>query len=175
VLLCDWLMPKMDGIELCKTIKSNPELKDIFFIMVTALTQPQDAVKALQIGADEYIKKPFDQHEIRARVGAGLRIVKQQELIGELEHIKAVKQVAISIAHELNNPLTPVIGHLDLLTSELEKLNQEHLLKRLEIIRTNLQRVSEIVRQLCALDKPTVTPYTTKENLMVNLQKKGNR
>ena len=171
VLLCDWMMPNMDGAELCKRIKGNPELKDIFFIMVTALTQPEDAVKALKIGADEYIKKPFDQNEIRARVGAGLRIVKQQELITELEHVKALKQVAVSIAHELNNPLTPVIGHIDLLTAELEKLDQPHLLKRLEVIRVNLQRVSEIVKQLCALDNPGVTPYSKKE-LMMNLQKK---
>jgi len=168
VLLSDWLMPKMDGLELCRRIKGNSELKDIFFIMITARTQPEDAVKALQLGADEYIKKPFDQHEIKARVGAGLRIVKQQELIAELEHTSAVKQVAISIAHELNNPLTPVVGHLDLLTDEIKKLNNESLLQRLKIIRDNLDRVSEIVKQLCALDKPTVTPYS-KNKLMVKL------
>ncbi|MBV9464436.1 MAG: response regulator [Verrucomicrobiae bacterium] len=172
ILLSDWLMPKMDGVELCKRVKSNPQLKDIFFIMVTALTQPEDAVKALKIGADEYIKKPFDPHEIRARVGAGLRIVKQQELIAELEHIKAIKQVAISIAHELNNPLTPVIGHVDLLKAEIERLGNPQLLQRLEIVRNNLDRVSEIVKQLCALDKPTTTPYS-ENKLMVKLQKRG--
>jgi two-component system, NtrC family, sensor kinase len=168
ILLSDWMMPKMDGLELCKKIKGNPQLKDIFFIMITALAQPEDAVKALQSGADEYIKKPFDQHEVKARVGAGLRIVKQRELLAELEHMKAVKEVAITIAHELNNPLTPVIGHIDLLTAEIEKLNNPALLHRLETIRTNLQRVSEIVRQLCALDKPTVTAYSNSE-LMVKL------
>lgn len=174
VLLSDWLMPKIDGVELCKRIKGNPQLKDIFFIMVTARTNPEDAVKALKIGADEYIKKPYDQHEIRARVGAGLRIVRQQELIAELEHIKAVKQVAISIAHELNNPLTPVVGHFDLLAEEIGRLNQPQLLKRLETIRTNLQRVSEIVRELCALDKPTVTPYAGNK-MMVKLSQRQNK
>ncbi len=172
VLLSDWRMPKMDGLELCRRIKGNPQLKDIFFIMITARTQPEDAVKALHLGADEYIKKPFDQHEIKARVGAGLRIVKQQELIAELEHTNAIKQVAISIAHELNNPLTPVIGHLDLLTDEIKKLNNEALLHRLEIIRSNLDRVSEIVKQLCALDKPTTIPYS-KNKLMVKLTRKN--
>jgi phosphoserine phosphatase RsbU/P len=170
VLLTDWRMPKMDGLELCRRIKGNTELKDIFFIMITARTQPEDAVKALESGADEYIKKPFDQHEIKARVGAGMRIVKQQELIAELEHTNAVKAVAISIAHELNNPLTPVIGHFDLLTEEIKKLGNEALLTRVATIRTNLDRVSEIVKQLCALDKPTVTPYS-KNKLMVKLTK----
>ena len=173
VLLSDWRMPKMDGLELCRRIKSNSELKDIFFIMITARTQPEDAVMALQLGADEYIKKPFDQHEIQARVGAGLRIVKQQELIAELEHTNAVKQVAISIAHELNNPLTPVVGHLDLLTDEIKKLNNnEALLQRLAVIRSNLDRVSEIVKQLCALDKPMTTPYS-KNKLMIKLTRKN--
>jgi DNA-binding response OmpR family regulator len=139
--------------------------------MITARTQPEDAVKALQLGADEYIKKPFDQHEIKARVGAGLRIVKQQELIAELEHTNAVKEVAISIAHELNNPLTPVIGHFDLLTEEVKKLNNPILLQRIATIRTNLDRVSDIVKQLCALDKPTVTHYS-KNKLMVKLTQK---
>lgn len=170
VLLSDWRMPKMDGLELCRRIKSHAELKDIFFIMITARTQPEDAVKALECGADEYIKKPFDQNEIRARVGAGLRIVKQQELIAELEHTNAVKEVAISIAHELNNPLTPVIGHFDLLTEEIKKLNNPVLLQRIATIRTNLDRVSEIVRQLCSLDNPTVTQYS-KNTMMVKLTK----
>lgn len=174
VLLSDWRMPKMDGLELCRRIKSNDELKDIFFIMITARTQPEDAVKALQLGADEYIKKPFDQHEIKARVGAGLRIVKQQELIAELQHTNAVKQVAISIAHELNNPLTPVIGHFDLLTEEIKKLDNPVLLQRIATIRTNLDRVSDIVKQLCALDKPTVTAYS-KNKLMVKLTQKNSK
>jgi DNA-binding response OmpR family regulator len=174
VLLSDWMMPKMDGLELCKRVKGNSQLKDIFFIMITALTQPEDAVKALQSGADEYIKKPFDQHEVRARVGAGLRIVKQRDLLAELEHMKAVKQVAVTIAHELNNPLTPVIGHIDLLTAEIEKLNQPQLIQRLETIRVNLQRVAEIVRELCALDKPTVTAYS-KNELMVKLAQRKAR
>jgi diguanylate cyclase (GGDEF)-like protein len=73
LLLSDWMMPRVDGQELCARVKSHPTHKSIYCILLTAKDQMDDRVAALDFGADEYIVKPCDDRELMARVRAGLR------------------------------------------------------------------------------------------------------
>jgi two-component system, cell cycle response regulator len=84
VILLDIIMPIMDGFEVCKLLKSNYELKDIPVIMVTARTEGTDIKKALEIGAFDYVKKPFDEIEIIARIKSALRLKNLQDELKEL-------------------------------------------------------------------------------------------
>ena len=66
LIISDVVMPEMDGFTLCKHIKSSPELRDIPVILVTSLSTPQDVVNGLVSGADNFIRKPFDEKIGRA-------------------------------------------------------------------------------------------------------------
>jgi class 3 adenylate cyclase len=74
LVLLDVMMPNMDGFEVCRRIKSNPELLMIPIIMVTAKADPQDITQGFEVGADDYLTKPFHQMELMARVRSMLRI-----------------------------------------------------------------------------------------------------
>ena len=73
LILLDLMLPKLDGIEVCKRLKSDARLRAIPIIMVTAKGEEADKVKGLEIGADDYVTKPFSAKELVARVKAHIR------------------------------------------------------------------------------------------------------
>lgn len=79
IALSDIMMPKMDGFELIKRIRSNPILKSIYLILITARIQESDRVRGLDLGADDYITKPFSFSELLARIRVGSRVVQYQQ------------------------------------------------------------------------------------------------
>src|ERR1051325_10341317 len=79
IALSDIMMPKMDGFELINKIRSDPALKNIYLILITARIQEGDRVRGLDLGADDYITKPFSFSELLARVRVGSRVVQYQQ------------------------------------------------------------------------------------------------
>ena len=73
VVLMDWMLPDMSGLELTRQLKRDPETKEIPIIMVTARAEEDDRVSGLDGGADDYIVKPFSPRELLARIRAALR------------------------------------------------------------------------------------------------------
>ena len=73
IVLLDWMLPVMSGIEVCRQIRRRPATRDLPVIMVTARTEDQDAVRGLNTGADDYITKPFNMEALLARMRALLR------------------------------------------------------------------------------------------------------
>lgn len=81
LVLSDWMMPQVDGLELCQAVKTGLREAAPYFILLTAKGEISDKLLALETGADDYLVKPCDQGELMARIRAGLRIV---ELTKEL-------------------------------------------------------------------------------------------
>lgn len=73
VILLDWMLPEVSGIDICKIIRSKPDIKNIPVIMLTARGQEEDKVKGLSAGADDYVTKPFSVRELMARVKTNIR------------------------------------------------------------------------------------------------------
>lgn len=73
LILLDWMLPALSGLEVCRQIRRRPATRDLPIIMVTARTEDQDAVRALDTGADDYIAKPFTMEALLARIRALLR------------------------------------------------------------------------------------------------------
>lgn len=73
VILLDWMLPELSGVEICKLIRSKPDIKNIPIIMLTAKGQEEDKIKGLSAGADDYVTKPFSVPELMARVKTNLR------------------------------------------------------------------------------------------------------
>lgn len=76
VILLDWMLPRLSGIEVCRQIKARPEARDSAVIMVSARSEEVDRIRGLETGADDYITKPYSINELLARVRANLRRVR---------------------------------------------------------------------------------------------------
>jgi sigma-B regulation protein RsbU (phosphoserine phosphatase) len=78
VALLDWMMPQLDGFEVVQRVRRAGGLTPTYFILLTARAAKEDMIAALEAGADDYVTKPFDQNELRARLQVGLRVVDLQ-------------------------------------------------------------------------------------------------
>lgn len=85
LVIVDRMLPGKNGIEICKSIRSNPKSKEMPILMVTALNQPENIIEGLDAGADDYITKPFDLNIFQARVRAQLRRVELLDVQTEIE------------------------------------------------------------------------------------------
>ncbi len=83
LVILDWLMPGIDGIEICRQIRKSPQRQPIYLILLTARRGPEDKVHGLQSGADDYITKPFNRDELRARVQVGVRVLELQDALAQ--------------------------------------------------------------------------------------------
>lgn len=85
VVVTDWMMPEMDGLELCKALRSNQASRGTYILIVTGREEEERAVEAFEAGADEYVSKPFKPRILAARVRAGQRMIELRE---QVEHDK---------------------------------------------------------------------------------------
>lgn len=134
IALLDWMMPEIDGIEICRVIRKKHVEPYIYIIMITALSHQKYIIEGLQAGADDYVRKPYSPHELEVRIKSGKRVVEfHQELFSlnnELKKLNEQKNEFLGMtAHDLRNPLT-VISSISsiLLTINNENLNENQLL-----------------------------------------------
>ena len=71
LVVLDWMMPEMDGLEVCRRVRQADGAETMYIILLTARRDKNDIVEGLGAGADDYISKPFDIHELRARIDVG--------------------------------------------------------------------------------------------------------
>jgi DNA-binding response OmpR family regulator len=105
--ILDWLMPGMDGIEICRQIRLRPQTQPVYIILLTARSGREDMIRGLEAGADDYITKPFDRDELRARVQVGIRVL---ELQGALAHRVRQLEDALSRVKQLQG-LLPICSY----------------------------------------------------------------
>ncbi len=83
LVLLDWRMPRVDGVELCRRIRATPSLAATYAILVTVNADKEDIVRGLEAGANDYVVKPFNAAELRARVHVGARVVELERALAE--------------------------------------------------------------------------------------------
>ena len=81
--ILDWMMPVLDGLEVCRKVRGQPQGGRFYILLLTAKMQKEDIVVGLESGADDYVTKPFHLDELRARVAVGQRIVELQDSLAE--------------------------------------------------------------------------------------------
>jgi sigma-B regulation protein RsbU (phosphoserine phosphatase) len=159
VIVSDWMMPKMDGIELCHKIKADNRLRFTYFIFLTARDKQDDKVNSMDEGADDYLSKPFQDKELLARINVGVRITSMQKELVSYQHQRAITELAVTIGHEINNPLGIMMLTLQVMNRRHQSQNTADLPKDIETCLTNGRRVAEIVKKLCSLSDPHFKPY----------------
>src|SRR4051812_13908450 len=81
--ILDWMMPKMDGVEVCTRVRQNPNRPYIYLVLLTAKSQKEEIAAGLEAGADDYVVKPFDPDELRARLKVGQRVVELERTLAK--------------------------------------------------------------------------------------------
>ncbi len=102
-------MPGIDGYETCRQLRATPDLAHVKILMISAKARLEERLRGYDAGADDYITKPFDQHELRAKV----QVYSQLKSLQEVDRLKS--NVLSLLSHELRTPLTGVLGPLQLL------------------------------------------------------------
>jgi DNA-binding response OmpR family regulator len=105
--ILDWIMPKMDGLEICKRVRSQNNASYVYIILLTAKGQKEDVVEGLEAGADDYVTKPFDAAALRARLQVGERIVNLETALAQKIH---EQQEALAQVKQLQG-LLPICMH----------------------------------------------------------------
>jgi sigma-B regulation protein RsbU (phosphoserine phosphatase) len=165
IILADWTMPKLNGIELCNIIKKKEEYKLIYFILLTARTSLKDRVEGLDTGADDYLVKPIDNQELVARIRSGLRIHNLQNELKNIEHNKAVVELACTIGHQINNPLSSLKMSISSLKDEID-LKKESAAEDFFVIEESLKRIQEFVKALQKLQSSEIMDYVLDNKML---------
>ena len=127
LILLDINMPEMDGYEVCRRLKADPATAAIPIIFISALNETLDKVKAFELGAADYITKPFQFEEVQARVSVQLKLLRlQRELVGKNARLETALQRELDLeaqrenlvhmmVHDMRSPLSGMLGYLSLL------------------------------------------------------------
>jgi two-component system cell cycle response regulator len=116
LLILDWMMPKTDGVELCRKVREQNRSPYQYILLATSKDGKQDLVKGLEAGADDYLTKPFDKSELRARLKACNRILTLQD-----SQIQAQEQLLFQATHDLLTGVWSRGAILETLRRELER------------------------------------------------------
>jgi two-component system cell cycle response regulator len=120
LLILDWIMPKMDGIEVCRAIRKRGAEPYLYVILLTVKGQQREIIEGLEAGADDYVTKPFDLLELKARLRAGRRILElQDQLIASREELR------FEATHDTQTGLLNHGAILELLRKELLRSQRE--------------------------------------------------
>ena len=149
LVVLDVMMPKMDGYEVCRRLKSDEDTKYIPILMLTAKGEVEHKVKGLDIGADDYMGKPFDYKELSARVRSLLSIKATHEKKAEEEKSDALEQMMDQVAHEIRNPLTAIGGFARKVYGRLEEGDPNK--KYMQMIIEDVTVLEGMIKQLIEL------------------------
>ena len=172
LMLLDVMMPKIDGLDVCRALKSNPETSGIMIILVTGRGSLGHLVEGLEAGADDYIPKPFHIPELVARTRSALRvkglndkleaqnrqlILSQTQLVHK-EKMATIGLLASGIAHEFNNIMAGICGY-----AQLAERSEKYRDKLVQVAKTQAQRAFEITNSLSTYNRASTG--TTDSNV----------
>ena len=165
LILLDIMLPKLDGFAVCERLKKNSDTKSIPIIMLTALKDLKDKIKSLEVGADDFISKPFENVELLARVKSLLRLKEYHDEIErksiELEkknqsllQMDDFKEDLINlIVHDMKNPLFVIQGNLQMMSMGMDKNALDYLKKYTSRIERSSQQLLRMVVNLLDISR----------------------
>ena len=167
LILLDIMMPGMDGFEVCKQLKKDAGRKDIPIIFLTAKTDTENIVKGFELGAVDYITKPFNSAELIARVKTH---IKQKYAEQQLRELNATKDKFFSIiAHDLKSPFNSLIGFSKILYKNSHELNNGEKAKYTKMIYKTSEQTYNLLENLLLWSRSQIgrikcSPQTTNLN-----------
>lgn len=186
IILLDVMMPGIDGIEVCRQIKAMPEWQAVPIIMITALTSKEDLARCLAAGADDFISKPVNSLELRARVNSMVRIKQQYDKIqswSKLQHstIQLLESsltelrgnLASSLSHELNTPLNGILSSFLLLNDYLDEMDAEEIQEIINIGTTSAKRLEKVTQRFLIYLYLELETYKSPDDRTLDMDLQG--
>src|SRR5262245_18950272 len=178
IVLLDIRMPEMDGFEVCQSIRKDPECANIMIIMLTAVGEVEDKMKGIDIGANDYVVKPFglsELFEVVARVNRFLDTKGGYLRRVEEEKFNTLRGAANTVCHEINNPLTTIVGSARVLAKQLsgQDVSDELKTETASILEAAL-RIQNITHQFARAIR-VVTTEPVPGVRMIDLQASSKR
>lgn len=147
LILLDLALPKMDGYTVCKKLKESNETSMIPVIMVTCRDTMKDKIQGLQLGADDYITKPIYYIELLTRVESLLKLRELQKQLIEARKLETLAQIAVSVNHEINNPLCSISANAEMLKTIINNTD-DTVLHKIDIILKEVDRIKQVISKL---------------------------
>jgi len=170
LILLDIQMPVMDGFETFKALKLNPKAKDIPVIFLTAVVEPEKILQGFELGAVDYITKPFNIPELTARVATHTEIKRSRENLLELN---ATKEKLFSIiSHDLRSSLGSVLSYSDILLENLDQYSVTKIRQFVNDIYQSSKNTFELLENLLdwsRLQTERLTQRKETHNLKTNI------
>ena len=167
LVILDWLMPNVDGLEACRRIRALPGGADAFVLMITARDSDTDLTRILDGGVDDYLSKPISADALRARLAIAERRIaletqrrEAEEELARARWLAGIGETTIAVEHEINNPLAALLGSVSLLqmSNALEKLSAEDR-ESVDVITKQARRIAAVVKRLSKLQNPRSVEY----------------
>jgi len=165
LVITDIDMPRLDGFGFLTQLRADPQYRQLPVIVMTAHAgRGEDAARGLQLGANDYVRKPFNWEELLARVHTQLRVVDAHRLSVEKQRDLAVIELAGAAAHEINNPLAVVMARLELMRERMGDSNDFYD----DVVRLNelMDRIADIVKKMSQVRRYQVRHYCGGINIL---------
>ena len=163
LVILDWLMPNVDGIEACRRIRELPGGAEAFVLMVTSRDASGDLVAALGAGVDDYVMKPVTAAMILSRVLIAERRIaldarrrEAEAALANAQRLAGIGETTLALQHEINNPLAALLMRVQLLAAEAETPSMK---EECEAVSGLARRIASVVRRLQALEDPKSVAY----------------
>jgi len=158
IILLDIMLPKLDGFQVCERIKKNPKTQFIPIVMITALKELKDKIHSLEVGADDFISKPFENIELVTRVKSLLRLKKYHDELAEknkaLVRMDQFKEdLAHLLVHDMRNPIFVIQGNLQMMDMGISGESTSVFKKYLDRIDRSTQHLLRMVQNLIDIAK----------------------
>jgi len=153
VIICDVMMPRMDGYALHDQVRGKPELSHIPFVFLTALSDQGEITKGKEVGADDYLVKPFDPRELLAVVKGKVQRARNIKNSSEEKYDSFRKRIIHTLSHEFRTPLVAINTGTELLIEQKESIDRKKTQNLLEAIRRGGQRLERLVTDFMLLQQ----------------------
>ena len=179
LVVLDINMPGLDGLEVCRRIRTHEAARETFVLILTARDGRDDLANVLEAGADDYVTKPSSPENLRARLEIAKRRIAQdvarraaEAELARSRWLAGIGETTIALEHEINNPLSALLGHAELLI--MDRNLSDDQLEQLGIIQEQAARIAQVVRRLAKLKNPQSVEYLAG-SLMLDLSSRTGR
>jgi DNA-binding response OmpR family regulator len=164
LVLLDVLMPNLNGLEVCRHIRTSVRGTDTFILVITVQESGIAIHSALDAGADDFLTKPITVEQLRARIIIATRTLElrlarrnAERALARAQWLAGIGETSLALQHEINNPLTAIIGSATLLETGSYSADDEQ-----DFVRTiveQAQRIGDVVKRLALLRNPRSVAY----------------
>ncbi len=146
LILCDVMMPEMDGYGVLSELRQDPATAMIPFIFLTAKAAKGDTRRGMELGADDYLTKPFNRQEILAAISTRLEKQNLSQKNTEQKLQALTNSIALALPHELRTPMNGILGYSELLLQDIDSFDKAEIQEMLEGIQISAKRLYRLVQ-----------------------------